>query len=349
MKGFKEYWKSILGICLAIILSFSSLNPSLVDHYYTNKLFQYIRIVFDSITSAISFPLFYLVLSGVLILLGFIILNKKNSRVSKLISMAGLFAWIYVLFYVLWGLNYSNSNIKTRLNLDAVSISETYLKDEIIKTIDSLATIRNRINEDSFALEVNYEIQEIIDLVRPDLEGVLMEAGYVVNRKPIIKLLSPKGFLLRISTAGFYFPFVGEGYIDKGLHSLQWPSTIVHELAHGYGVTDEGECNFIAILACLRSDDPLIKYSGKLMYFQYLMSAIRGNKELYKSMKSKIPKNIRKDLQAIYTELDKYPDLFPKVRNWIYDHYLRSNGVSEGIKSYGTVVKLMASYNFDHK
>lgn len=344
MKGFKEYWKSISGVCLTIILSYTSFNHSFIDHYYSNRLFQYIRIVFDSITSIISFPLFYLVLIGVLSLLGFIMLNKKYSRVSKLISLAGFFCWIYVLFYVLWGFNYSNTNIKTRLNLDSMNIDETYLKDEIIKTIDTLTTIRNSIKEDSFALEINYEIQEIIDLIRPDLESVLKDAGYVINRKPIIKLLSPKGVLLRISTAGFYFPFGGEGYIDKGLHTIQWPSTIAHELSHGYGVTDEGECNFIAVLACIANDDVRVQYSGQLMYFQYLCSAMGSDSNLVKEVKLLLSKAVLNDLEAIYAELDKYPDIFPSIRIWIYDQYLKTNGIMEGIKSYRKVVELMASY-----
>ena len=40
-------------------------------------------------------------------------------------------------------------------------------------------------------------------------------------------------------------------------------------MAHGYGVADEGACNFIAWLACSQSRDQWIRFGGALTYWRY--------------------------------------------------------------------------------
>src|ERR1700716_940991 len=40
------------------------------------------------------------------------------------------------------------------------------------------------------------------------------------------------------------------------------PRALAREWAHAGGFTNEGDANYIGTLACLRSDDPLIRYSG---------------------------------------------------------------------------------------
>lgn len=55
-----------------------------------------------------------------------------------------------------------------------------------------------------------------------------------------MRVLEPAGCLLVFGTAGIFWPFSGEGYVDSGLDSLVIPFTMAHEFAHGFGWTDEG-------------------------------------------------------------------------------------------------------------
>jgi len=48
-------------------------------------------------------------------------------------------------------------------------------------------------------------------------------------------------------------------------------------------------------------------------------------------------------------EMDKYPDILPKVRDAVYDTYLKSHGVKGGMSSYSTVVKLMLQWKKSDK
>jgi len=126
---------------------------------------------------------------------------------------------------------------------------------------------------------------------------------------------------LRFGTAGLYWPFVGEGNIDSGLHELQQPFTMAHELAHGYGITNEGVCNFIAYLACQNAENDFIRYSGLVTYWRYAAIAYQG-----------------------FENLDKYPDIMPTFRNFAYDKYLKSQGISEGLASYSQIIMLVDAW-----
>ena len=53
------------------------------------------------------------------------------------------------------------------------------------------------------------------------------------------------------------------------------PRALAHEWAHVGGFTDEGDANYIGTLACLRSADPLIRYSGAFWTYGDLPEAQR--------------------------------------------------------------------------
>ena len=54
--------------------------------------------------------------------------------------------------------------------------------------------------------------------------------------------------------------------------------------------------------------------------------------------------NVRTDLIAIMDEMDMYPDIMPKVRDAVYDTYLKSHGVAGGLSNYSKVVELTIAW-----
>ncbi len=150
---------------------------------------------------------------------------------------------------------------------------------------------------------------------------------------------------MRISTAGFYLPFTGECNIDAGLHPIQLPFVVAHEYAHAYGITDEGSCNFLAYLSCNQSADPFVRYAGSLSYWRY----IAGNYQAYYPkeyalFRKQLPKGIIADLDAINANGRKYPDILPRVRDFAYDSYLKSQGIEEGLESYSRIIMLVKAW-----
>lgn len=120
---------------------------------------------------------------------------------------------------------------------------------------------------------------------------------------------------------------------------------MAHEFAHGYGIGDEGSCNFIAYLTCKNSTDPVMNYTGLLAYWRSVASQYRlVDQDHYKEFRKSIPKEIIEHLQKINAQMDKYPDIFPAVRDATYNAYLQTQGIEEGLKNYSRVVLLVTAY-----
>ena len=155
----------------------------------------------------------------------------------------------------------------------------------------------------------------------------------------------PKGIFLHFSSSGLYFPFTGEGHVDAGVHALQKPYIIAHEMFHGYGFGDEGTCNFNAFLACIKSNDPYIAYSGHLSYWRTLaINYLRYRPKEYRAFRRTLPLTIQADLDAINEVLISYPDIMPRFRYYAYDAYLKAQGIDEGMKNYNRVIMLVNAW-----
>ena len=157
-----------------------------------------------------------------------------------------------------------------------------------------------------------------------------------------VRQLWPKGFLLRWSTAGIYIPHAFEGHIDQGMLSVQKPFTMAHEMAHGYGVTDEGACNFIAWLACRQSEDKWIRFGGAFTYWRY--AAAEMPNDSVKQVIDSFHPIIRRALYLVRENDKKYPDILPQIRDAIYSTYLKRHGVKGGLRSYNYVVMMVSRY-----
>jgi len=214
--------------------------------------------------------------------------------------------------------------------------------------LNHLAVIeaRNQIPKiSSTPIDATFLPTDIENTIRRIVEEELHRLGYKTSGKVRGRLLTPKGILMRIGTSGVYFPWTGECNIDSGLHPVQIPFTLAHEFCHGYGFTDEGTCNFLAYLACIHSDIPMVQYSGYLGYWRYLASSYRRmDNENYKTYFDEIPKGVLNDVIAIDKEIDKYPDIFPDFRDAFYDTYLKTQGISEGMKNYSRIVMLAKAW-----
>ncbi len=325
-------------------------SPSFVEKYYLNGLFQGFRFIYHYTIAHLPFAFVYILLPLLLFIIWKIGKSIVNHiRLKHYINTFALtitsLAVLYNLFYFSWAFNYHTRPIGQRLELKPVQLDTTLIADELIWVNDSLTKIRSRLGPDSITLPITLRPQDLENQIRLSQQQLMTKWGYKANKHIRVRPLYPKGTLLIWSTAGIYNPFSFEGHYDPGLLHLQSTYVIAHEMAHGYGVTNEADCNFIALLTCIHTSNDYIHYSGLLTYWRYLMNDLK-EKAKYSFYKAAFhrPIGVRKDIKAMYEELDKYPDVLPNVRDLIYDHYLKSNGVSDGLKSYNKVIDLVFSY-----
>jgi hypothetical protein len=147
--------------------------------------------------------------------------------------------------------------------------------------------------------------------------------------------------LLRFSSSGVYLPWTGEGHVDAGLHPLNWPFVLAHEMSHGYGMADEGVCNFLAYQVCIGHSDPYVRYAGALYYWRYVAyEMMRFCPAETQAAVEALPAGIRGDLAGIREYSNRYPDIIPQWRDVVYDSFLKSQGLSQGVLSYNEVLVL---------
>ncbi|MBT8220896.1 MAG: DUF3810 domain-containing protein [Bacteroidia bacterium] len=324
--------------------------PEVVENLHTNGLYDGIRFFFTHLTGWIPFPLIYpLILALIIVVIRRYLIwkklpSKKNRLVRFLYGLMTLVAVIYVSFTWLWGFNYEKIKFENRFELTRVQPLDSLLFRDLRNLSDRLSFLRMSISQED-SLTFGHLPQHLSREVRASLDTFLMDLGMEMKGKLHAKKLYPKGVLLHISTAGVFLPFSGEGHIDGGLHPLQIPFVMAHEMFHAQGFTDEGVCNFLAFISLSRSTEPILKYTGLLGYYRYLASQCRIlDKEKFSEYFNSIDKVIKKDLHHIDQNNSMYPDILPKLRDFAYDRYLKTQGIKEGLKSYNRLVQLKYSW-----
>lgn len=341
----------MLGLIALIIYLFFRFSPESVEQLYGQlfyPLYQYVRYYF---TKYIPIPLIYIL--GVYLILWLIykIIITPSIRKWKWLNTLrmtfSIVGFIIFFFYALWGYNYLRPTIPQRLEISMEKPDSAYITRTFEIVIDSLNSLRSQME-----FSEGEDVCNIPVLTEPDSSALVKLRQYLSffeypnSFPPVIHNLKPKGLLLRWNTAGFFNPFTGEGYIDPGLPNIQKPYVIIHELCHAYGITQEGEANFLAYLACKESEDPVTRYSAYLSIYYYIASLARQmDKDYYAEVYETLDENVKQDFNRISECHKAYPSFMPKFRDFLYNSYLNVQGVEGGIKNYSHII--MLDYNWE--
>lgn len=345
-----KYWYFILGVSLMVLTFNQVVGPVFFEQYYLNGFYQIIRVIYGHTFYHLPFGLIYIGFPVVFI--GFLlalrktyILIKSKKYLKAFIPMLSFLLVMYFMFYILWGFNYKVDNLETRLKLPKIDLDTTMVIHEIQRILPLLEEYRSKVSNDTSKLEIKHRPSDVEEVIRKSQSRLLQSWGIPAKNKIHVRTLKPNGILLVFSTAGIYIPYVFEGHYDGGLSHIQSSYVIAHEMAHGYGITSEADCNFVALLTCLDSENDYLKYTGLLTYWRYLMSDLRDKAPYsFYYLAYHRPLGLRNDIKEIYRCLDRYPDVLPELRDLFYDTYLKANGVTEGLQSYNRVVDLYLSW-----
>lgn len=343
----------LLGVTL---LARIALGPTLIERFYSRGLFLGVRSVWDYTLPLLPIPLFYVFWLGLIVWLGWTIRNFRRGRRSNVSRkqqwgrtarrVINSLALLITAFLLAWGMNYGRQEVTQVMGFSDYQPTLDELRTRVRAQAAELAALRTQITTDTTALTAADLPLDLEAAVRPLLVAALQAHGYPTPGCPRLRQLTPKGILLRWSTAGVYWPWAGEGNIDAGLHPLQKPAVAAHELAHAYGFGDEGTCTFWAWLSGQQTNDPTLKYAFGLAYWRRIAGKLRQlEPDAYWAWRAdNLDLGIRNDLQAIYDNGEKYKDIAPVIRDVTYDTYLKAQGIHEGLLNYGKVVRLVEGY-----
>jgi len=353
-----------LGMALAILVY--SFFPNGVSEYFSFGLFQYIGEGLRSISGATIIPLgeFIYLLIIILLIINlieslFLFKNKFNIHnfwhdllnFGKKLFMK--LVQVYVVFMLLWGLNYQKSSPAKSFHLSIdTSYSEVQLDALSIDLMNQLNLTRQNL-PDSVIASLNYK--QVFEHTLQEYKAIKTYYPFLHLENPVLKKAHFPIWGDYIGYLAFYQPITGEAIIRTDVPLLTLPYTSCHELAHQMGYASEAEANFIGFVLASKTSDPVLKYSMLLQMFTYSQAeqlsliAKTGNFEKWKQIVNRNktllnPKVIadRKKIKDFFIQRQQF--LLPASTS-LYDQFLQWNKQAKGIKSYDEVLLWVIAYN----
>ncbi len=160
----------------------------------------------------------------------------------------------------------------------------------------------------------------------------------------------PKGVLCSfvlsaMDFTGIYSIFTVEANYNREMPGYNLPFTMAHELSHLKGIMSEKEANYIGYLACIRSDQADLRYSGAMLGWIYCGNELyKRDREAWKAISGTICPEAALDL-AFNSDFWKAREgKVSETADRINDTYLKAEGLQTGTASYDLVTDLIVAY-----
>ena len=354
-------WLLLFAICIL-----APNYPNLIATYYNQGLFKYwtfgMRWLFGRIPFALGELIYYIFFIVLIInIIRYFISIKSFNQIKrnigiKLLKVIWLSIRLFVVFQLIWGLNYLqpdptnafNIKVQTPKNVQIAQIEINQLTNELIQELNQTKLELSSLKgvEPNFALTV---------------AKVQFAYGSISKAYPKLQLQNQSVKKALFPTLGdyigylaFYQPITAEAIVRSDLPILTQPYTIAHEMAHQLGYASETEANFIAFVVATEADDPMLKYSMLLQMFTYAQDAqlllLAGTKG-FDAWKAQIAKNkallspaVIKDRAEIRAFFAARADKQIQASNQLYDQFLKWNQQAAGLDSYADVLKWVRAY-----
>jgi len=267
-----------------------------------------------------------------------------RSFLRRLLALASVGLWLLAGLDWLWNAAYYAPNFAQRSGLaaGACSVEElTHVTHLFGQKAGELAVQVPRDEEGHFAVSSQECLMRGVFVY----DGLTEEFGFLdissVQAKPLIcsRLQSILGF------TGIYFPFTGEANVNVDAPACLLPATIAHEMAHQRMVAAEEEANFAGVAACITSDDPVFQYSGYLMGLIHLSNALYSvDREAWYEIRAAFPQELVTDWNDNNIYWAQFESPVEDLAEEVYDSFLKGNGQSMGMQSYGACVDLLVAW-----
>lgn len=331
----------VLTLVVAIGLqAAAAARPELTERLYARGVFPPLARGLSALSGALPFSLAELLL--VLALAGAVTLLVRRAFAPLALGLAVL----YLLFVLLWALNYSRPPLSELCGLPvhpAPAAELAALAAELAQEAD--AARRGLPEDEAGAMRLPDGLRgaarragegfAAAARLRPDWPGLGLRLG-----PPRAVLLSP--LLSRLGISGIYSPYTGEANLDGGLPDVDVPFCMAHEMAHQRGFAREDEASYVATVACRAHPDGDFRYSGLLAASLSVMSALYGADPVaWERLERARSLPVQRDIAALAAFQRRYRGPASQVARAVNDAYLRTQGQQDGVASYGRVVDLL--------
>lgn len=337
---------------IAISIRLFSMDSFRVEAYYSTGVYPmislFLRYLFGWLPFSIGDILYCAVILWLIVRIFKVVRLVRKPKQLPAIIIPGIlrtmvvFLSVYIVFNILWGINYNRRGISGQLGLTIEQYSVAELKDlnELLlqKTNAANALLMKQAPAALSRKELFHRSQEAY------ME--LNKQYAFLNYQPASLKRSMWGWLGNyVGFLGYYNPFTGEGQVNTSVPKFLQPYTCCHEIAHQLGYAKENEANFVGYLAAASSKDESFQYSVYLDLFLY------ANRNLYqtdslaaRSFANELLPPIKEDLKEWRKFNNRHKNPVEPLIRWGYGKFLESNEQPSGLLSYDEVTGFLIAY-----
>ena len=197
---------------------------------YSQTIYPFISYVLSFFSNLFPFAIgdlfIFLSIAGVIIYPIYARLRKKLPWKKVLLRDGEYLLWIYVWFYLAWGLNYSQKNFYQRTEIPYTAYTPENFQefvDDYITQLNRSYTPVNSINQDLIREEtvrIYNQLSDSLGVHRPP------------HDHPRVKTMLFTPFISMVGVTGSMGPFFCEFTLNGDLLPANYPATYAHELAH---------------------------------------------------------------------------------------------------------------------
>ncbi|MDD4774538.1 MAG: DUF3810 domain-containing protein [Eubacteriales bacterium] len=322
--------------------------------FFNRYISSFVRAVLAKFTNILPFSLaetiiMFLPVLFILMIAGSIAASRKSKEsgvryTTTLLAAATLFYSIFVLGFAV---SYQGSTLESKLGIDRRNVSA----DELYKTSEILLGEIDKLVSD---IDYKYGSLSVKPFTLNEMNGLLNDSyKQIANKYDFIPQLRTNTKFILLSEpmtythiSGVYTYYTGEANININFPDYTLPYTAAHEMSHQRGIAREDEANFMAFLVCIASENKYIRYSGYLNMFEYVSRALySADRDAYYRLMDRMDFRVRYEMISYDRFFDKYrKSVASEVSAAVNDTFLKSQGQTEGTKSYGMVVDLAVAY-----
>jgi hypothetical protein len=346
-------WSWILLVGMVLLIKWISMYPAWIEAYYTYGVYPVIsktqRFLFGWIPFSagdVFYAIVLLLFIGRIVRLFRAIFKKEFTwaLLLKGIQQVIFFClFVYVLFYLLWGLNYNRVGIAKQLDLT--------MKKYSVEELDTLtAVLQRRMNE--YVVQAGAKGRDSLykkrDLFRESGNAYDAAAGPFTFLHYSPKSIKPSIFSYVGNVMGFtgyYNPFTGEAQVNTTVPVFTQPFIACHEIGHQLGYGKENEANFAGFLACRMNPSAAFRYSVYFDMYSYAIGELyQKDSVAARHFLDSLHPLIKKDFKEERDFFNRYKNPIEPVISWIYSGYLKANRQPAGRETYSQVVAFLIAY-----
>ena len=349
----KKSYKLLVLVLICLGIHLFGRNSQWVDDYYAYGIYLYISKALRFLLGWIPFSIGdFLYLAIIILVLRVIIiffrkvLKKEITKsyvVQKIYRNVSLLCIVYILFQLLWGLNYSRTGITKDFELTIDSVNRNDL-DTLVYSLHQKLNENARLVYNSDRKSITTD-ESIFNKADTAFQALSLKYQWLAYQPHSIKptffgwLLNYSGFL------GYYNPFTGEAQVNTTVPKFNHPFIAVHEIGHQLGYAKENEANFIGYLAGKESKDASMRYA---IYYDMYQYAVNDLWQLDSTKAKKYQYTLHRQVKADQLENYKFyrdkKNLMEPLVRWVYSRFLIINNQPSGLYSYNEVVGWLIAY-----